>query len=79
MTNPRVFQMPHRPGFTLLELLLASALTTMLMVGVLGLVSQIGLPAEESADAISRDAAVEGFAEMLRHRPRARRCGRRDR
>lgn len=66
MTNPRVFQMPHRPGFTLLELLLASALTTMLMVGVLGLVSQIGLPAEESADAISRDAAVEGFAEMLR-------------
>ena len=97
MTHPRVFPvshrcsftsehrrgvpLPHRPGFTLLELLLASALTTLLMVGVLGIVAQVGLPARQpsdaaspdaaspdaaSRDAASRDAALRGFADVLR-------------
>lgn len=66
MTHCPTFAATRDRGFTLLELLLASALTTLLMVGVLGLVSQIGLPAEEPSDTLSRDAAYRGFADTLR-------------
>lgn len=58
--------MTRPAGFTLLELLLASALTTMLMVAVLGLVAQSGHPADQRGDPASRDAAVDGLIDALR-------------
>jgi len=60
----------RRPGFTLLEMLLATALAAILMVGVLGLITDIGssqLAAAESEEpGRSPTAALEAWAALLR-------------
>lgn len=63
--------MIDRRAFTLLELLLATALTTLLMVGVLAIISRIGaaavvtLPGASAEDAASDDV-IDALVHLLR-------------
>jgi hypothetical protein len=63
--------MSHRPAFTLLELLLATVLSTVLMIGVLAVVTDLGAPAVAAASTRFRDAAlgphtVDAWVSLLR-------------
>ncbi|MEX2672293.1 MAG: prepilin-type N-terminal cleavage/methylation domain-containing protein [Phycisphaeraceae bacterium] len=58
-------------AFTLLELLLATAISAMLMVGVLSVITTLGAdsvgPAESRNQRVSRDEILHRWTQLLRH------------